>query len=42
MDIIIEYKYYYPERNELSKIKDETLKDYAQNYENSPWYLELK
>ena len=42
MDIIIEYKYYYPERNELSNNIDKTLKDYAQKYENSPWYMEPK
>ena len=39
MDIIIEYKYYYPERNEISNIIDKTLKDYGQKYENSPWYI---
>ena len=42
MDIIVEYKYYYPERNEKSHIIDETLKEYAEKFEDSPWYIELK
>ena len=42
MDIIVEYKYYYPEINEISHIKDKTSKNYAGKYEDSPWYIELK
>ena len=42
MDNIIEYKFYYPERKELSNFIDKTLKEYAAKYENSPWYIELK
>ena len=42
MDIIVEYKFYYPERNKISHIIDKTLKEYAQKYENSPWFLDCK
>ena len=42
MDIIIEYKHYYPEGNEITNILDKTSKDYAQKYEKSAWYRELK
>ena len=42
MDNLVEYKFYYPERNEISHIIDKTLKEYAQKYENSPWYIEFK
>ena len=30
MNIIVEYKYYYPEINELSHIIDKTLKEYKE------------
>ena len=30
MDIIVEYKFYYPEINQISNIIDQTLKEYAQ------------
>ena len=42
MDIIVEYKFYFPDRNEISHIIDKTLKEYAEKYEESPWYIELK
>ena len=42
MDIIFEYEEYYPERNKISHIIDKTLKEYAEKYEDSPWYIELK
>ena len=41
MVIIIEYKFYYP-GNEISHIIDETLKEYAQKNNNSPWNIEIK
>ena len=40
MNIIIEYKFHYPERNEISDIIDKTLKEYVENCEFSPWYKE--
>ena len=42
MDILVEYKYYYPEINEISHIIDKTLKKYREKYEESTWYIELK
>ena len=30
MDKLVEYKFYYSERNEISHITDKTLKEYAQ------------
>ena len=42
MDNIIEYKYYYPERNEILNIIDKTLKEYTQKNGESPRYMELK
>ena len=42
MDIIVDYKFYYPERSTISHIIDKTLKEYAQKCENSPWYIEFK
>ena len=42
MDIIVEYKYYYPKINEISRIIDKTQEEYAQKYEESPWYLEYE
>ena len=42
MDIIVELKYYHPERNEISHIIDKTLKEFAEKYEENPWYIELK
>ena len=42
MDIIVENKYYYPDRNELSDIIHKTLKECPQKYENSPWYIDCK
>ena len=42
MDIIVEYILYHPERNEISHIIVKTLKEYAEKYEENPWYLELK
>ena len=42
MNIIIEYKCYYPKINELSRIIDKTLEEYTQKYGESPWYIEPK
>ena len=42
MDIVVEYKFYYPKRNEIPHIIDKTWKEYAQKYENNPWYIEFK
>ena len=33
MDIIVEYKYYYPETNEISHIIDKATSEYMEKYE---------
>ena len=42
MDILVEYKYYNPERNEISHFINKTLKEYAKKYGDGdyPWYIE--
>ena len=42
MNIVVEYKYYYPELNNMSYIIDKTLKEYKEKYGESAWYIELK
>ena len=42
MDVIVEQKLYYPGRNQISHFIDKTLKEYAANFEEGPWYIELK
>ena len=42
MDIIVDYNFFYPKRNEISHIIDKTMKEYTQKYEGSPWYIEYK
>ena len=42
MNIIIEHRFFYPERSEISEIIDKALEECVQKYEKSPWDIEYK